>query len=228
VTGLARQTPPGARPRRKKHGKPSRAGPARKTFRVGRSRRRATAALEKWPLPTEPGLSARFGLHFIGLPVSRRSSRLLRFLLSIPLGWLLDSTGKPGSGAKCGCLSFGLYRLQSSWPGASRLRTPNRWSDRFLRTRATTRRPSPRQTLREVSARTLQIAVHRPVCLPAGQSYSAARRRAIACRCRGTIKHSNRARVAIRPGRTSAATSDFQNTRFVAKATRGAAASGRR
>ena len=62
VTGLARQTPPGARPRREKHGKPSRAGPARKTSRVGRLRRRATAVLEKWPLSTEPGLPARFGL----------------------------------------------------------------------------------------------------------------------------------------------------------------------
>src|ERR1700726_711249 len=62
ATGLARQTPPGARPRRKNDGQPSRAGPARKSFRVGCLRRRATAALEKWPLSTEPGLSARFDL----------------------------------------------------------------------------------------------------------------------------------------------------------------------
>jgi hypothetical protein len=64
ATGLARQTPPGARPRRKNDGQPSRAGPARKSFRVGRLKRRVTVALEKWPLSTEPGLSARFGLSF--------------------------------------------------------------------------------------------------------------------------------------------------------------------
>jgi hypothetical protein len=101
ATGLARQTPPGARPRRKNDGQPSRAGPARKSFRVGRLRRRATVALEKWPLSTEPGLSARFGFHGRPKPLvsshgrsSLRGSHATvpaspkkRFVVSIPPTW---------------------------------------------------------------------------------------------------------------------------------------------
>ena len=67
VTGLARQTPPGARPSRKSYGVVSGgridcwdgsvavwSGPF--GFRVGRYRRRATAVAEKWSLTTKPGL----------------------------------------------------------------------------------------------------------------------------------------------------------------------------
>ena len=62
VTGLARQTPPGARPSREEHGNvPSRTGPVHHHSRVGRSRRRVTAVPEKWPLSTKPGLQARSG-----------------------------------------------------------------------------------------------------------------------------------------------------------------------
>jgi hypothetical protein len=112
ATGLARQTPPGARPRRKNDGQPSRAGPARKSFRVGRLRRRATAALEKWSLSTEPGLSARFGL-FLSPFVSQRSFPRVRLLASSVSWYQPRSLWPPHprrpARKRCGCGPFSAF-----------------------------------------------------------------------------------------------------------------------
>jgi hypothetical protein len=110
ATGLARQTPPGARPHRKNDGQPSRAGPARKSFRVGRLRRRATAALEKWSLSTEPGLSARFGL-LLSQPLSPLSFAPAVRLLPFRDSWyqprsLWPSHPRRPTRKRCGCDPF--------------------------------------------------------------------------------------------------------------------------
>ncbi len=69
VTGLARQTPPGARPSREQGERgglrPEAFAAARSVpddSRVGCPRRRAIVVPEEWPLTTEPGLSAHFGV----------------------------------------------------------------------------------------------------------------------------------------------------------------------